>query len=428
MQIPRALHWCCLAALSCVISAPAEKGRLRAGAARVEITPPEDAALPMSGYAGRTDGYAGVHDPLYFRAIVVDDGERQAALVAGDTIAIPHAVWEALAPRISKETGIARDYILISGTHTHGAPSPTPTDGKNPKLDAYLAGVHDKIVGVVKQAQSKLQPARIGAGAGEARVNMNRRARTAEGGWWLGYNPDGPSDKTVHVVKFETLDGKALALYVNYSVHGTVMGPRNMLVTADLPGATSRFVESELGGDVVVPWTSGAAGDQNPIYRTEEAFGGRIGSVDILGRILGEEVIRVAKTITTSERTRISALQREMTCPGKKADPVQTYRGPGPHSFLDADPVMIRLSGVRIGDAFFGGVSGEVMTKIDQRLKAASPLKHTLMVTHTNGSSGYFADDAAYGQVSYEIVTTRAKRGCAEAAIADGLLGILDEL
>lgn len=406
----------------------AEKGRLQAGAARVEITPRENAALPMYGYAGREEGHSGVHDPLYFRAIVVSDGERQAALVAGDIGSTPHQVWEALVPRISEATGIAPEYVLLSATHTHGGPSPAPTAGENPKLDAYLAGVHDKIVTVVQEAQSKLQPARMGAGTGEARINMNRRARTADGGWWLGHNPDGVSDKTVRVVKFESLGGETLALFVNFGVHGTVMGSKNTVITGDLPGATSRFVEEQLGGDVVVPWTSGAAGDQNPIYRTEDDFGGRIGSVEILGRILGEEAIRVANGIRTSEYARISALQRETSCPGKKSPPGPRFRGPGPYEFLDAEPVLIRLSGLRIGDVFFGGVSGEVLTMIDQRLKEASPLKHTLMVTHTNGSSGYFAEDAAYDQVSYEIVVTKAKRGCAEGAIVDGLLSILDEL
>ena len=410
------------------LAAPAEKGRLRAGAAKVEITPPEDAALPMYGYAGRTDGHSGVHDPLFFRAIVVDDGERQAALVAGDIGATPHEVWETVVPRISGATGIEPHYVLLSATHTHGAPHPAPTGGENPKHDAYLAGVHDKIVALVQEAQSKLQPARMGSGTGEARVNMNRRARTADGGWWLGHNPDGVSDKTVRVVKFETLDGETLALYVNYGVHGTVLGGRNTLITGDLPGATSRFVEERLGADVIVPWTSGAAGDQNPIYRTEDDFGGSIGSVDVLGQILGEEVIRVAKAIRTSGRTRISALQRETSCPGKKNPPGPRFRGPGPYTFLDAEPVQIRLSGLRLGDVYFAGVSGEVLTMIDRRLKEASPLKHTLMVTHTNGSSGYFADDVAYDQVSYEIVVTKAKRGCAEDAIVDGLLNILDEL
>ena len=100
-----------------------------------------------------------------------------------------------------------------------------------------------------RQAKAAMKPARMGFGSGQAYANSNRRARMPGGGWWLGYNPDGPSDKTVAVVKFESAAGEPLAIFVNYGVHGTVLSARNYLITGDLPGATSRFVEREhLGG------------------------------------------------------------------------------------------------------------------------------------------------------------------------------------
>jgi hypothetical protein len=67
-----------------------------------------------------------------------------------------------------------------------------------------------------------------------------------------------------------------------------------------------------------------------------------------------------------------------------------------------------------------------VLVSIGQRLKKESSFTHTMVVTHCNGSSGYLPDDAAYEQVSYEIVTARVKRGCAENAIVGGLLDLLD--
>src|ERR687889_261709 len=63
-------------------------GTLRAGAAKVDITPAPDAALPMSGYAGRTEGFKGIHDDLNVRALVIDDGTTQAALVVCEVIGI----------------------------------------------------------------------------------------------------------------------------------------------------------------------------------------------------------------------------------------------------------------------------------------------------------------------------------------------------
>src|SRR4029077_1675899 len=145
-------------------------------------------------------------------------------------------------------------------------------------------------------------------GAGAAHVNVNRRELTPSQGWWLGYNENGPSDKTLHVLRFEDLAGKPIAFLVNYAVHAVVMGPDNYQITGDLAGATSRFVEQHyLGKDKprsdggprlrlrpeerssddgpVAVWTSGAAGDQNPVSM---ASGDDFALVDALGKILGE--------------------------------------------------------------------------------------------------------------------------------------------
>ena len=45
---------------------------MRIGAAAIDITPPVGTAL--DGYGGRLDVSLGVHDPLYARALYLDDG------------------------------------------------------------------------------------------------------------------------------------------------------------------------------------------------------------------------------------------------------------------------------------------------------------------------------------------------------------------
>jgi hypothetical protein len=386
----------------------------------VDITPAPDAALPMSGYANRTAGFKSVHDALNVRAIVVDDGATQAALIGCEVIGISGALWEKIADRVTQETRIPRDHIMLASVHTHAAPAlgtyNEPVEGDAVRKRAeYVQKLEDAVVTAVREAQASLQPARIGFGTGKANVSTNRRARDGDGGWMLGNNPDGVSDKTVAVIKLETLSGGPLAIFANYAVHGTVLGPANLQISSDLPGATSRVVESHYGGRVVAPWTSGAAGDQDPIYRVGTDFR----NVAALGQLLGEEVIRVADGITTSTRARIRGMQKVVTCQGKR-----TIQSPGPnreYKTEDADPVPIRLSLLVINDIAIAGVSGEVLTNISLRLKKESPFNRTIMVTHCNGSSGYLPDDAAYDQVSYEIVTTRVKRGCAENAIVNGL-------
>jgi hypothetical protein len=57
----------------------AKGGTLSVGAAKVDITPPANAALPMEGYADRKQGFRGFHDHIYVRAIVLSDGTHDAA-------------------------------------------------------------------------------------------------------------------------------------------------------------------------------------------------------------------------------------------------------------------------------------------------------------------------------------------------------------
>ena len=140
--------------------------------------------------------------------------------------------------------------------------------------------------------------------------------------------------------------------------------------------------------------------------------------------MLGEEVIRVADSIKTSGRAHIRGMQKVVTCPGKR-----TVQSPGPdkeYKLEDADPVPIRLSLLAINDIAIAGVSGEALTNIGLRLKRESPFNRTILVTHCNGSSGYLPDDAAYDQVSYEIISTHVKRGCAENAIVNGLVEMMN--
>ena len=403
---------------------PADGAALRAGAAKVDITPPADASLQLSGYSGRTAGFKRIHDELSVRAIVVDDGSAQAAIISCEIIGLSNAFREKMTQRISRETGIPPDHILLSSVHTHAAPATGVYDRTPmpPSQAAYVARLEDAIAESVRQARSSLQPAKIGFGTGTAKVNMNRRAPNGEGGWMLGNNPDGVSDKTVAVVRIDTLAGEPFAILSNYAVHGTVMGPGNLDVSSDLPGAASRYVERHFGGKVIAPWTSGTAGDQDPIYRTGTDFR----NVTALGSVLGEEIAGVARTIKTSARGRIRASQRVVTCPGKR-----TVQPPGPgreYTIEDSDPVNIRLSLLVVDDIAITGVSGEVLTNIGLRLKKESPFNRTIMVTHCNGSSGYLPDDAAFDQVSYEIITTRVKRGCAEDAVVNGLLAMMADL
>jgi neutral ceramidase len=365
-----------------------------------------------------------------------------------ELIGAPSNVYSELSERVAKELGIPVQNFLLAAVHDHSAPSLGRTSGTDSKTGAYTAFVENAAFEAIRKAKANLQPARVGAGTGRAYINMNRRECPPGRPCSLGQNPDFPSDKTVAVVKFETMAGKPIALFINYGVHDVVMGPENYQITGDLAGATSRFVEQfyqgaltptnrgDLGaglrlrpedkveGDgIVALWTSGAAGDQNPI---SVARGSDFTLVDAFGKILGEEAIRVASTIRTSPNVTLRGVQREVSCPGRSRAAQGQAAGAEPKS-TDAEPVSIHLGLLMIGDIAVTGVSGEVLTMIGQRLKKESPFNFTMMVTHADGSVGYIPNDAAYEQPSYEVNSTRFKPGCAEGAIVNGLLDMMDQ-
>jgi hypothetical protein len=422
-----------------------EAPALRVGTAKVDVTPSQG-ELPKNS--------RGVLDRLYARAIVLESGGSVAALVTVDAGGISDAIWQAVVGQIEKELGIPTSNVLLTATHTHSAGAQ-----RGPEYPR-------KIAESVRLAKQKLTPARVGYGTGLSYINVNRQIIDPETHrWWEGPNREGPSDKTVAVLKFESMSGQLIAVYYNYAVHAVITGQLDQ-VSADVPGAASNYIEDSFDGGVVAVWSSGAAGDQNPIYyqqtydlrdiRTKE-YATR--GIDIsnamppggegldrnnpivarlmnqqrqmvlsMGQFLGEEVLHVLGSIRRTDTavpisgsfSTISCLGRERTNQGRAG-----FEG----TYKESDPVAIRLGLLRIGDVMIGAVNAEVFSPIAQRLKRESPYKATMMTTLTNGSarSGYIPDDASYGKYTFEVLSSRLQPGCAESAIVNGILSLIDD-
>lgn len=418
---------------------------LRAGAARVDVTP-SPGELPKNS--------RGILDRVYARAIVLESGTSTAALVTVDTGAIPTALWQTVTGRIEKELGIPTANVLLTATHTHSAGGQRGRD------------YEQKIVESVRLARQRLTPARVGYGTGESYINVNRQIIDPQTRrWWEGPNREGPTDKTVAVLRFDTLAGVPIAVYYNYAVHAVITGQLDQ-VSADIPGAASTYVEDSYDGRIVAAWSSGAAGDQNPIYyqqtydlrdiRTKE-YASR--GIDIsnamppggeglnrddprvarlmnqqrqmvlsMGQFLGEEVLHVMRGVDRTETAvSLDGSYSTVTCPGRER--TNQGRAGFEGTYKEGSPVEIRLGLLRIGDVMISAVNAEVFNAIAQRLKRESPYKATMMTTLTNGSarSGYIPDDASYGKYTFEVLSSRLQPGCAESSIVNGILGLIEQ-
>jgi hypothetical protein len=417
---------------------------LRAGAARVDFTPAAD-RLPRN--------YLGVLDQVYVRCIVIDNGRTRAALVSIDAGGVSTDLYNKVSARAEKELNSPAAQLLMSATHSHSVPGQP------------AATMEEKVMQGLAAAVARLQPARAAWGTGVSYINVNRDlVDPATNRWWEGPNYVGTSDKTVAVIRFETLQGEPIAVYSNYAVHAVLTGTLD-LVSGDIPGATSRYVEQSLGGDAVALWTSGAAGDQNPIFfdQTYELRDIRIKDyaargedisnamppggqgldrtnprvlllmeqqkqmTQAMGQMLGEEILHVMRSSlekSPADAT-LQGAQTTFSCPARRR--TDTGRAGYAGTYVEAGEVSIGLSALRIGDIYLGAVNGEVYNGIAQRLKRESPFKHTLMATLTNGSAptGYIPSEDAYGRNVFTVLSSRLKPGCAEAGIVTGLVELM---
>ena len=267
-SISRVLAFSFAVLASCGVYA-AERPTFRAACVKVDITP--DTPQWLQGYAPRQS--EGVHGRIFHRIVAMDDGTTTFYLVASDICVISPSFYDDFTKRLEKETGISAKHVWWSTSHTHSAPhvgsqdlgalfTAALGDRFSIKSDTdYWTFVVDKIVMGIKEARSKLEPARLGIGVGTANANINRR-ELRDGQIVLGENPDGPVDRQLGLIRLERNDGSPICLIANYAIHGTCLHGGNKQISGDVPGWVSAYVEERIGAPML--FVNGAEGNVAP--------------------------------------------------------------------------------------------------------------------------------------------------------------------
>lgn len=437
-----------LAVLVSVLSQGNLQAQLRAGAAKVDITP-DPGELAQS-----TDI---IRDHLYVRAIYLDDGTNSAVLVSVDGGA---RGVDSVLQVSSSMTGCPVGNYIVSGTHSHSAS--TNGFGGSPSRETIASA----IISAVNKAKSSLAPARVGYGTTEVDLNVNRDNFDENLEWHQTANWDGVSDKTLAVLEFLGEDDVPIAVYMNYGMH-----PVNFfmsgVVSADFPGDASAYIEDLFDNKTVALFSQGTSGDQNPkmaytsIFREgpikavlpqrqspstgnqpsftpqavpedqlaahKKVIERKSEYVHMLGTMIGNSAVRVMLYNTDFEKNpTIWAGKQNVTCPGRVRIDTQGRENYDP-GYNDGPDVTIGVGLLKIGEINLVSVSGEVYTDIGLRLKAESPASKTMIVTLTNGPSGsgyIYSDDASY-HLSFQVIGSRLKPGCAEKGIVSTALDLM---
>ena len=392
---------CTLVTTSGVLSGE-QAGSLRAGAAKVDITPQK--SVRMSGYGGRKGLSQGVHDPLSARVVAFAGGGKRLVLVSTDLIGFYDGTAKYLREVLLKEFDLDPSELFLSAIHTHAGPTPTIDKEKgHPNNVEYTKNLGDKLVEVVGKALGEMEPVCIGTAAGHSSIGSNRRKlvfdKVGNSSIILGRNPYGVTDKEVLVMKVAKNDGEIVAALFDYAIHSTSLGSKNYIISGDVHGLAEQFVEKVLGGNAIAPAFAGASGDINPWARGLEwsnAEPGWIPEPVLSATMLGEEVVNVLRDIeggTTSGEIKTACATLEL--PGKRKDELTVAK--------DCPPTSLNIIIARVGDIGFVGIGAEVLTEIGMSIKAGSPFKHTFVITHCNGAVGYLPPEHLYVEGGYEI-------------------------
>ncbi len=405
-------------------AAPVCAQDIRAGYAKVDVTP--QGPVMLGGYDLRGAPSNGVwgNDRLYARALIFEASGVRVAFVEADVIEIRgHDVFRR---KISEATGIPVTNILLGDAHNHAAPSPN-ADAKTEWDRQFSEG----LVKAATQAVANLQPVRIAAGAGHSRIAMNRRqVKPADadstltfdendvsqtfgkhktdhpvlvhefgGVVRLGANPLGPIDDAVQIVRVDTAEDRPLAVMIHYACHGTSLGGRNSKISGEWMGRMQAYVEKQFPGLGAI-YIQGAAGDINP-----RVVGGLDGNPDnvettwALGEEIGREVVRVYRQLSPQPGVKPS-LQIETTEISLPRRYEELFKD------FTATAIKVPTTAVRLGDLMWTTFPGEMFSNIGKQVKAAMPATHAYLMGYTNGYIGYFPERQAYAEGGYEVAAT----------------------
>jgi len=282
--------------------------KLKGGVARANISPP--VRIEHTNWGAQTHQLAhGIDMDLTATAVVLAESKKKIVFIAIDLVYVDDELFEEIAKKINHLTGIGKNRICISASHTHSGPAiysnrSWAEEGAETARE-YRKILPEKIAGAVWEAYNNMVPVRVGIGFGECAINVNRRfnvpenAKKSNGQIWkgnrnvVGRNWGGATDREVGVIRIDDKDENPLAILVNYAAHGTSVAFQHKKITPDYPGPMRKIVEEITGATCL--FFQGAAGNQGTI----RDFASDLNVYHILGTILGCEVAKVALTIDT---------------------------------------------------------------------------------------------------------------------------------
>lgn len=192
--------------------------------------------------AGFQNGRAanGVHDSIWARTVIIDDGTSRIALVSLDAIGLFHDQVVEVRKRLPKNLGI--DYCMIAATHVHETPDLMgiwgPSVFRSGVNKNYLEMVINQTVKSVESAVLDLEPVSL------------YFSRNEDDALPLITDTRKPivHDPGIYIIQAKRENGSTKGTLVSWANHPETLWNKNLLITSDFPHFFRKEIEDTTGG------------------------------------------------------------------------------------------------------------------------------------------------------------------------------------
>ncbi|MCC8045952.1 MAG: neutral/alkaline non-lysosomal ceramidase N-terminal domain-containing protein [Clostridiales bacterium] len=451
---------------------------LKVGAAKLCINPTADMyPIPnkMTDFGLEPMSQEAPYDDMNCRAIAIDTGETKLMFLTFELAGAPE--YPHYPEDIAFAVGFPPDQIFIMGTHNHSAPRYRKSPENSPELKEFIEKyekiVYEQGIEACRQAAAAMRPARYGYGETVSNINVNRNLYSFGGYWVEGRNMNGYSDKTLSVIKFTDLEGKLIAAFLNHPTHATNIYmlkdiDHKAKTSGNFTGIACRFVEEHYGNGAVAMWTSGAAGNQNPLlshglqyeypdgWTTQMQYPDGTGymQMEYMGRCHGADCCQAIDAITRmTDRMPVSHEVKEIDLPANqcveewppKDFSIVRNGGQGERDYASVpygqipapakvpemrpgEPRELYLHLLKMGNIALLFANAEIFAEIGRDMKAASPMKNTIIVTHHYGKKCNYIFDRTSKDVLLPMAYGGVVPGSSDELITEGEIELFDKI
>jgi hypothetical protein len=378
-------------------------------------------------------------DKLLAVACVLYDGKTAVTLVGIDALFITRPTVLVARRLIQKATKVPAANVLIGASHTHtGGPM---ADCLGSDADpTYLDKVARAISGAVQSGWNALHAAEVGIGTGsEGRISFNRRFLMRDGREITHpgkpgsphhadiVGPAGPIDPDVGVLAARNPKGQVTGVVVNFACHSTVVGGDRF--SPDYAGYLRKHLKAHYGAATPVVFLLGACGDITQVDNQSRAveFGDK--HADMMGMKLAAETVRTIDRMTWLKEAPTAAATENVLLPLRPEPDPNRERpafGLGSGAFVDRvyeserkkvaeerkkNPrLACEVQALRVGPLGIVANGAEYFCEYGLRIKKASRLTPTWVVSLANEWIGYVPTAQAFVGGGYEPRTARSSK------------------